>query len=126
MSTDKCKYCGAQLGRLDVVHAVEGQLFCNKRCAVEHKTRELLRDAQSKAAEWYEDYAEVVSTQDIGIKIPPPIMVEIKVEQRLTVPIEAVNGPTAVNVASEMYYGGAFDWFPWSKCITYTAIDDEE
>lgn len=63
--TDVCMLCGEQFNT-DEVHAVEGMLFCSKACALGHKV--FIGADMAEAAQWYEDYAEIVNPVDIGIE----------------------------------------------------------
>lgn len=62
-----CAHCGKDLTKLNEVHSVEGQLYCNKECAIAHQTEIIIASAEDTATEWYNDSAEIVSTRDIGL-----------------------------------------------------------
>lgn len=66
--SDVCALCHKDLRTVNEIHAVEGQLFCSKECAIEMQTNIIVMSARDTATEWYNDCAEVVTPKDIGIK----------------------------------------------------------
>lgn len=64
---DACEWCNRKLADVDEIHSVEGLLFCTKGCAVNYKRSEIIDLAGEQAAAWYNDFAEVVTPEDIGI-----------------------------------------------------------
>ena len=66
--TDVCMYCEKDLRTVDEIHAVEGQLYCSKECAIKAQTEVIIASAKDTAQEWYDDCAEIVTPKDIGIK----------------------------------------------------------
>lgn len=67
-SNDVCMYCRKDLRTVDEIHTTEGMLFCSKQCAIDHYTDEIIKNAKGSATAMYNDFAEVVTPDDIGIK----------------------------------------------------------
>lgn len=61
----ECKYCHADLSRFKEVHAVYGDLFCSRECAIAYLAQGIVRTADIAAYEEYNEAAEVVATKDI-------------------------------------------------------------
>lgn len=64
---DKCAQCGLPLSRCKEIHAVEGRLYCSKKCAINNQIEVIQQSAEGTAEEWYNDCAETVSPASIGI-----------------------------------------------------------
>lgn len=63
----RCHHCRKDLSTVSEVHAAEGMLFCSRQCAIDHQVEVLIASVKEQAAEWYNEYAEVVAPEDIGI-----------------------------------------------------------
>lgn len=63
----RCPICGKDLVNVPEIHAVEGQLFCSKKCAVEYEIQVINGSLRELAEQWYKDGAEIVSPTDIGL-----------------------------------------------------------
>lgn len=66
-SADTCHYCHKDLRKVHEIHAVEGMLFCSKEHAITYYRDQIIRDAVKSAIAIYNDFAEVVTAEDIGI-----------------------------------------------------------
>lgn len=62
-----CAHCGKDLRMVEEIHVVEGQHFCTKACAVHEQMDVIVASAKDTATEWYDECAEIVTPQDIGI-----------------------------------------------------------
>lgn len=65
--SDHCAHCGTLLNTCEEIHAVEGILYCSKECAIYSRINEMVLNAKECASEWYNDCAEIVSPNDIGL-----------------------------------------------------------
>lgn len=63
-----CERCGIDLSTVDEIHAVEGQLYCSKECAIINQAEIIIASAKDAAIEWYDACAEVVAPEDIGLR----------------------------------------------------------
>lgn len=63
----ECKHCHMDLSKVEEVHAVQGDLFCSKECAVEHIADTIVRSATKRAFDIYNNCAETVLPSDIGL-----------------------------------------------------------
>ena len=64
---DVCHNCRRDLRAFKEIHSVEGMLFCSEECAIAHETYVIMASAKEQAKAWYNDFAEVVAAEDIGI-----------------------------------------------------------
>lgn len=62
---NKCPACGAALVAHELVHAVDGKLWCSKECFVRYKADELKLNAVELAEEHYASEAEIVRAEDV-------------------------------------------------------------
>ena len=60
-----CKHCGSRLASHETIHAMGGELFCSKKCAVMYAMQDIVRNAMDAAEELYSDTAEEIRTADI-------------------------------------------------------------
>lgn len=61
----KCKRCGQVLVHHEEIHAVRGDLYCSKSCAIDDIMDDYIMNAKELAIEAYDSEAEVVSSADI-------------------------------------------------------------
>lgn len=66
-SRDVCKKCGKDLRFVNEIHVTEGMHFCSKLCAIKHYIDDINLNAEESAISMYNDFAEVVTTVDIGL-----------------------------------------------------------
>ena len=64
---DTCAQCEKQLNTCDEIHAVEGCLYCSKKCAIDARMELIINSAKEQASEWYNNCAEIICPRDIGI-----------------------------------------------------------
>lgn len=62
---NKCPSCGSVLVAHELVHSVDGKLWCSRACFVRHKAEELKLNAYEMAQEQYACEAEVVRAEDV-------------------------------------------------------------
>lgn len=62
---NKCPSCGSVLVAHELVHAVDGKLWCSRACFVRHKAEELMLNAYEIAREHYVSEAEIVRAEDV-------------------------------------------------------------
>lgn len=67
MTENNCMYCGSDLVGVKEIHVVEGMNFCCKDCAITAKAEGIIAGAWDEANEWYNEGAEIVTPEDIGI-----------------------------------------------------------
>lgn len=60
-----CAKCHRLLAQFKEVHAVSGQLYCSKDCAVKDIADDYIMNAKEMALEAYACEAEVIATADI-------------------------------------------------------------
>lgn len=60
-----CPMCNSVLVEHPQAHALDGQLFCSRKCAIQYLTAKYIQNAKEMAIEAYDSNAEVVSTEDI-------------------------------------------------------------
>lgn len=65
---DVCEQCKKDLRTVDEIHASEGHLFCSKECAIDFYTNKVIINAKESATAMYNDFAEIVTPEDIGIE----------------------------------------------------------
>lgn len=58
----ECAHCHRPLREVEEIHAVLGELFCSKECAVEHLESEIRQHVHRFALRRYLDNAEIVGT----------------------------------------------------------------
>lgn len=63
----ECKRCHMDLSKVEEVHAVQGDLFCSKDCAIAHIEVTIVRSAHKRACDIYNNCAETVLPSDIGL-----------------------------------------------------------
>ena len=63
----ECKHCHMDLSKATEIHAVQGDLFCSKDCAIDHIKITIVRSAHKRALDIYENCAETVLPGDIGL-----------------------------------------------------------
>lgn len=61
----RCAKCNAILIKYEEVHALNGELFCSRKCAIEHYMNDIIMNAKEMAIEAYDSEAEVVAAADI-------------------------------------------------------------
>lgn len=71
MEKTTCAHCAKDLATVEEIHAVEGNLYCSVECAIESQidtvASTLTAMAKGVLNKWYNDNAEIVTPQDIGI-----------------------------------------------------------
>lgn len=60
-----CAKCHRLLAQFEEVHAIDGQLYCSKKCAITDIMEDYIMNAKEMAREDYACKAEVVATRDI-------------------------------------------------------------
>ena len=60
-----CPHCKTPLVHHEEVHALNGELYCSKACAVAHITDDIILNAKEAAIEEYDSKAEIVSAHDV-------------------------------------------------------------
>lgn len=60
-----CPRCKTPLVHHEEVHALHGELFCSKSCAVLHTMDDIILNAKEAAIEDYDSNAEVVAAKDV-------------------------------------------------------------
>lgn len=63
----ECTHCHVDLSTVEEIHAVHGELFCSKGCAIDHITQDIIRNAKEEAIAIYDNNFEVVSPSEIGL-----------------------------------------------------------
>lgn len=61
----KCPICGTVLVSHEEVHAVNGQVFCSRTCAITDIMNDIILNAKEMAIETYDNEAEVVASADV-------------------------------------------------------------
>lgn len=64
---DVCCYCGKDLRVVNEIHTAEGHLSCSKECLINFYIDEVTMNAKASATALYNDLAEVVTPEDIGL-----------------------------------------------------------
>ena len=67
MEENVCAGCCKDLRKVKEIHAVEGMLYCSKKCAVNHQASIIIASAMDTAEEWYNNCAETITPRDIGL-----------------------------------------------------------
>lgn len=71
MKKTTCAHCAKDLATVEEIHAVEGNLYCSVECAIESQidtvASTLTATAKKVLNDWYNDNAEIVTPQDIGL-----------------------------------------------------------
>lgn len=63
----ECMHCHIDLSKVEEIHAVHGELFCSRECAIEHITSDIIMNAKQEAIAIYDNNAETVSPCEIGL-----------------------------------------------------------
>ena len=63
----ECMHCHRDLSKVEEIHAVHGELFCSRECAIEHITSDIIMNAKQEAIAIYDNNSEVVNPADIGL-----------------------------------------------------------
>ena len=67
MEGNVCRHCKKDLRKVKEIHAVEGMHYCTKECAIFDQMDIIVLSAKSLATQWYEEGAEIVTPEDIGL-----------------------------------------------------------
>lgn len=67
MTGNVCRHCGKDLTTVKEIHVVEGDHFCSRDHAIEWCINDTILNVKEGAIQWYEDKAEIVTPQDIGL-----------------------------------------------------------
>lgn len=81
-----CPRCRKPLVSHEEVHAIEGELYCSKHCAVLELTEQNIRNARENAIEEYLEKAEVVSIADVLKEDLQTIEISVTCTKRIHLP----------------------------------------
>lgn len=100
-----CPRCKTPLVHHEEVHALHGELFCSKNCAVLHTMDDIILNAKEAAIEDYESNAEVVSIHDVLKEDLQTIEVVVMCMKRVHLP-KNLSEAEAIAEATKLYKEG--------------------
>ena len=75
----RCRRCGKDLSKVDLIRAMEGMLFCSDMCALIHISTQKSFDNTARVKEYYDKVVELVTPQDIGLCDEAPLNPVVKI-----------------------------------------------
>lgn len=100
-----CPRCKVPLVSHEEVHAINGELYCSKRCAVASIMDEILLNAKEMAIEEYDSKAEVVSVHDVLGEDLQTVEVVVACMKRIKLPKNLAEAE-AIAEAKSLYDSG--------------------
>ena len=85
-----CPQCKKPLVHYEEVHALNGELFCSRECAIKYTTHDIILNAKEAAIEDYDSNAEIVAAKDVlgedlqTVEIVVMCMKRVKLPKNLT------------------------------------------
>ena len=79
-----CKHCAKPLVGTELLHVMDGYLYCSKACAIMDAMNNIVNGAMDAATQHYDDCAEVVNTADILKEDMCQYDVTVKYTKRIT------------------------------------------
>lgn len=102
---NKCARCKSILVSHETAHAVNGELYCSKSCAIEALTDELILNAKEMASEKYNDEAEIVSTEEVLAEDLHTVQLTVRCIKYIKLP-KTMKQADALNEAVRLYTDG--------------------
>ena len=102
---NKCARCKRILVSHETAHAVNGELYCSKSCAIEALTDEIVLSSKEMAIEKYNDEAEIVSTEDVLAEDLHTVKITVTCEKYVKIP-KTFTQADALSEAMSMYADG--------------------
>jgi hypothetical protein len=87
------------------IHAVSGELYCSKYCAVQSIMDEIILNAKEAAIEEYDSKAEIVSIHDVLAEDLQTVEIVVMCMKRIQLP-KNLTESDALTVARELYEAG--------------------
>lgn len=100
-----CPRCKTPLVHHEEVHALHGELFCSKNCAVLHTMDDIILNAKEAAIEDYASNAEVVSIYDVLKEDLQTVEVVVMCMKRVQLP-KNLTEADAIAEATKLYKDG--------------------
>lgn len=75
----RCRRCGKDLSKVDLIRAMEGMLFCSDTCALIHISTQKSFDNTARVKEYYNEVVELITPQDIGLCDDAPLNPVVKI-----------------------------------------------
>jgi len=123
----RCPVCKRVLVGQELVHAIDGQLFCSKTCAVQHLTDDYILNAKEMALEAYASNAELVATEDVLGEDLQEVRVTLTCTKVIKLPADLTEAE-AVCEASSLWTKGLLCMDPEDcdeSSITYELVKED-
>ena len=101
----RCPVCKRILVGQDIVHAVEGNLYCSRNCAVQYLMDDYIQNAKEMAIEAYNDGAEIVAVEDILSEEMQEVKITVTCTKVIRLP-KNLSAEQAIETATQLYNDG--------------------
>lgn len=122
-----CPQCKTPLVHHEEIHALNGELYCSKNCAVLHTMDDIILNAREAAIEEYDSNAEVVSSRDVLGEDLQTIEITVCCMKRIWVP-KNLTEAEAIAEAKKLYQDSRVAVEPddcTESVVTYELVRDE-
>lgn len=100
-----CPQCRNALVSYKELHALNGELFCSRECAINYTLNEIIMNAKEAAIEDYACNAEVVSMEDVLKEDLQGVEIKVTCKRVIWLP-KTLTEQDAIDAARNMYRFG--------------------